>query len=122
MGINADSVESELQRNDPSYWSTQEIANGINDFIVCVEMLGFAIAHIYVFTPSDYIRAERMSIHIAHKDEESYLNTSSHGDTDLFDEDPEMHVTGKRVQGAFQNSHKHILQQLIQGVNFFDFM
>mmetsp|Transcript_36863 Transcript_36863/g.85146 ORF Transcript_36863/g.85146 Transcript_36863/m.85146 type:complete len:454 (+) Transcript_36863:204-1565(+) len=128
--INAGEVESdtdidqeaEYDAYDTSYWTTSEIANGINDFIVCVEMLGFAIAHIYVFTPNDYVRAERMSVHIGHKDEESYLTTTSHGDSDLFDEDPEMHVTGKRVTGGFQSQRQHILRQLIQGVNFFDLM
>ena len=33
-----------------------------------------------------------------------------------------MHVTGKRVSGGFQSQRRHILQQLIQGVNFFDLM
>ena len=115
-------IQAEYDAYDTSYWTTSEIANGINDFIVCVEMLGFAIAHIYVFTPNDYVRAERMSVHIGHKDEESYLTTTSHGDSDLFDEDPEMHVTGKRVTGGFQSQRQHILRQLIQGVNFFDLM
>uniref|UniRef100_A0A7S2F4T4 Transmembrane protein 184C n=1 Tax=Octactis speculum TaxID=3111310 RepID=A0A7S2F4T4_9STRA len=102
------------------HWSTTEIANGINDFIVCVEMLGFAIAHIYVFPPSDYIRAERMSVHVSVRDETSFNAVNLHDPygklNDL--EDPETHVTEQRVHGGFQN-HR-MLEQLIQGVNFFD--
>ena len=36
-------------------WTTTEIASGLQDFIICLEMLCFAIAHLYVFNLEDFV-------------------------------------------------------------------
>lgn len=39
----------------PDCWSASKIASALNDFITCVEMLMFAIAHHYVFSIQDFL-------------------------------------------------------------------
>ena len=38
-------------------WDADEVANGIQDYLICVEMLGFAIAHGITFTEQEYLPA-----------------------------------------------------------------
>ena len=45
--ITNESLDEGYEKMPSNYWSTSEIANGLNDFMICVEMLGFAIAHVY---------------------------------------------------------------------------
>ncbi|RMX62145.1 hypothetical protein KXD40_008511 [Peronospora effusa] len=39
----------------PDCWDAQKIASALNDFVICVEMLGFAIAHHYAFAIEDFL-------------------------------------------------------------------
>jgi hypothetical protein len=43
---------------DNGGWTTEEIADGLQDYIICIEMLIFSIVHTFVFSHKDpYIRA-----------------------------------------------------------------
>ncbi|RLN02609.1 hypothetical protein BBJ28_00023828, partial [Nothophytophthora sp. Chile5] len=39
----------------PDCWDAQKIASALNDFVICVEMLGFAVAHHYAFAIEDFL-------------------------------------------------------------------
>jgi hypothetical protein len=41
--------------DDIGSWSGQEVANGLIDYCICIEMVGFAIAHAYTFTYQEYL-------------------------------------------------------------------
>ena len=41
--------------NDVGSWTGDEVANGIIDYLVCVEMVFFAIAHMFTFTYKEYL-------------------------------------------------------------------
>ena len=36
-------------------WTSEEVANGLTNYAICVEMIGFAIAHSYTFTYKEYL-------------------------------------------------------------------
>jgi hypothetical protein len=38
-------------------WTGEQVANGLIDYCVCIEMVGFAIAHAYTFTYTEYLPA-----------------------------------------------------------------
>lgn len=40
---------------DETSWSDSEIANGIQDYLICIEMFFAAVAHHYTFTHTDYV-------------------------------------------------------------------
>jgi len=40
---------------DLGSWTSEEVANGLIDYCVVIEMVGFAIAHSYTFTYEDYL-------------------------------------------------------------------
>jgi hypothetical protein len=40
---------------DIGSWTGEEVANGLIDYCVCIEMVGFAIAHAYTFTYTEYL-------------------------------------------------------------------
>lgn len=40
---------------DAGSWTGEEVANGLIDYCVCIEMVGFAIAHSYTFTYTEYL-------------------------------------------------------------------
>lgn len=40
---------------DAGNWTGEEVANGLIDYCVCIEMVGFAIAHSYTFTYTEYL-------------------------------------------------------------------
>lgn len=44
-------------------WSTEQISEGLVDFIICVEMLIFAVAHHYVFPVEDFASEEGPTEH-----------------------------------------------------------
>ena len=37
-------------------WSSDDVADGLQDYLICVEMLAFAIAHMYTFTYVEYMQ------------------------------------------------------------------
>eukprot|EP01134_Creolimax_fragrantissima_P003201 CFRG3201T1 len=37
------------------YYSTEYLSYGLQDFLICIEMLGIAIAHLFVFSPAEYL-------------------------------------------------------------------
>ena len=41
--------------DDVGDWTGEEVANGLIDYCVCIEMVGFAIAHSYTFTYTEYL-------------------------------------------------------------------
>ena len=41
--------------DDIGSWSGEEVANGLIDYCICIEMVGFAIAHAYTFTYKEYL-------------------------------------------------------------------
>lgn len=43
--------------DDVGTWTGEEVANGLIDYCVCIEMVGFAIAHSYTFTYTEYLPA-----------------------------------------------------------------
>lgn len=103
-------------------WTTAQIANGLNDFIVCVEMLVFALIHNHVFPPADYTKAERMGTRMGMRDipqGQPYQMSQYSQYYDAEDEDPELHITQQRVQGKVPQQ-KQMIQHFVQGVNFFD--
>ena len=44
--------------DDIGSWSGEDVANGLIDYLVCVEMAFFAIAHMFTFTYRDYLPEE----------------------------------------------------------------
>ena len=40
-------------------WTNTELANGVDNFVICFEMLIFSIAHIFVFPPDDCASSRR---------------------------------------------------------------
>lgn len=40
---------------DIGSWTGEEVANGLIDYCVCIEMVGFAIAHSFTFTYKEYL-------------------------------------------------------------------
>jgi hypothetical protein len=42
---------------DIGAWTGEQVANGLIDYCVCIEMVGFAIAHAYTFTYTEYLPA-----------------------------------------------------------------
>uniref|UniRef100_A0A7S4HS15 Transmembrane protein 184C n=1 Tax=Odontella aurita TaxID=265563 RepID=A0A7S4HS15_9STRA len=64
-------------------WDAHNVANGLQDMLVCIEMLVFAIAHKFTFTHKDYLPAELSQ-------EESICSdqmTNGVGDADQLDDD-----------------------------------
>ncbi|TMW55176.1 hypothetical protein Poli38472_013938 [Pythium oligandrum] len=45
----------------PNCWDAPKIASALNDFIICVEMLMFAIAHHYAFAIEDFLNSAAAS-------------------------------------------------------------
>jgi len=40
---------------DIGSWTGEEVANGLIDYCICIEMVGFAIAHAFTFTYKEYL-------------------------------------------------------------------
>lgn len=40
---------------DIGSWSGEEVANGLIDYCICIEMVGFAVAHAFTFTYKEYL-------------------------------------------------------------------
>ena len=36
------------------FWSAENISNSLQDFLICIEMFGFSVAHHYAFNPNDF--------------------------------------------------------------------
>ncbi|GAB9467713.1 hypothetical protein Gpo141_00005049 [Globisporangium polare] len=45
----------------PNCWDAMKIASALNDFVICVEMLVFAIAHHYAFAIEDFLQGSNSS-------------------------------------------------------------
>ncbi|KAL3935968.1 MAG: hypothetical protein SGARI_002754 [Bacillariaceae sp.] len=41
--------------DDIGSWTGEEVANGLIDYCICIEMVGFAIAHAFTFTYKEYL-------------------------------------------------------------------
>lgn len=40
---------------DIGSWTGEEVANGLIDYCICIEMIGFAVAHSFTFTYKEYL-------------------------------------------------------------------
>lgn len=40
---------------DIGSWTGEEVANGLIDYCICIEMVGFAVAHSFTFTYKEYL-------------------------------------------------------------------
>lgn len=115
-----------------SQWTAAEVSNAVNNFIICLEMFCFAIAHVYVFPPSDYIRAERMSIRIARQlaaNRSGELSTegpreiggvewADFAESTALSSTQSIKLGDTFKQGGGMN--RKMVQQFIEGLNFFD--
>jgi hypothetical protein len=43
--------------DDIGSWTGEQVANGLIDYCICIEMVGFSIAHAYTFTYEEYLPA-----------------------------------------------------------------
>jgi hypothetical protein len=41
--------------DDIGSWTGEEVANGLIDYCICIEMIGFAVAHSFTFTYKEYL-------------------------------------------------------------------
>mmetsp|Transcript_14364 Transcript_14364/g.36090 ORF Transcript_14364/g.36090 Transcript_14364/m.36090 type:complete len:513 (+) Transcript_14364:182-1720(+) len=48
--------------DDVGTWTGDEVANGLIDYCICVEMVGFAIAHSFTFTYKEYLPSRVESV------------------------------------------------------------
>ena len=70
----------ELRSDDallPCSWTTNEIAESLQDLVICIEMLGCAVAHHYVFPiPSaiEYDQVRRGELESRYQNNEPLLN------------------------------------------------
>jgi hypothetical protein len=63
-------------------WSSNEVANGLIDYCVCIEMVGFAMAHSYTFSFTDYLPSNfpmeyRQRVHSNHGHDNSNDNSNN---------------------------------------------
>lgn len=54
-------ISAEWNIGCPNCWDAMKIASALNDFVICVEMLVFAIAHHYAFAIEDFLHAPNAS-------------------------------------------------------------
>lgn len=59
----ANVITSDWAIGCPACWSAAKIASALNDFITCIEMLLFAIAHHYAFSIDDFLHLAPGSDH-----------------------------------------------------------
>jgi hypothetical protein len=55
QGVGIYFMKSQGLIDDIGTWSGEDVANGLIDYLVCVEMAFFAIAHMFTFTYRDYL-------------------------------------------------------------------
>lgn len=55
QGVGIYFLESQGLIDDIGTWSGEDVANGLIDYLVCVEMAFFAVAHMFTFTYRDYL-------------------------------------------------------------------
>jgi hypothetical protein len=53
-------------------WDAAMVADGLPSFLICIEMLGFAVLHLYAFPHTDYL-------HYLQRHEQSYNNNDGGG-------------------------------------------
>jgi len=66
---------------DLGNWTGEEVANGLIDYCVCIEMVGFAIAHSYTFTYTEYLPSTIQQA-IEEYEETHQQNDDEQGDDD----------------------------------------
>ena len=66
-------------------WSSEEVANGLIDYCIVVEMVGFAIAHSFTFTYKEYLPG-RLPEASNHQDEENTNGNDSSSNNNLQEE------------------------------------
>uniref|UniRef100_A0A7S2UHS0 Transmembrane protein 184C n=1 Tax=Attheya septentrionalis TaxID=420275 RepID=A0A7S2UHS0_9STRA len=94
---------------DVGNWHADEVAHGLQDYLVCVEMFFFAIAHMYTYTYEEYLPSATMKRSESHR----YLSQEGGGggggwagNSFLF---------GSQQQQQPQSSHDRLDQRLIRG-------
>jgi hypothetical protein len=58
QGVGIYFLKSQGLIDDIGTWSGEDVANGLIDYLVCVEMAFFAVAHMFTFTYRDYLPEE----------------------------------------------------------------
>lgn len=58
QGVGIYFLKSQGVIDDIGNWSGEDVANGLIDYLVCVEMTFFSIAHMFTFTYRDYLPEE----------------------------------------------------------------
>lgn len=67
---------------DIGSWTGQEVANGLIDYCVCVEMVGFAIAHSFTFTYKEYLPSTIEEAMAGYDEEIQRLQNSTNSNID----------------------------------------
>mmetsp|Transcript_13522 Transcript_13522/g.20591 ORF Transcript_13522/g.20591 Transcript_13522/m.20591 type:complete len:479 (-) Transcript_13522:192-1628(-) len=57
-------------------WDANDVATGLQDYLVCIEMLGFAIAHSFTFTYKEYVTTYNRLDLEHHEGDESAMGTA----------------------------------------------
>jgi hypothetical protein len=59
QGVALAVVKSRGMMPDIGQWDMDDVANGVQDYLICVEMFCFAIAHSFTFTYKEYLPSRR---------------------------------------------------------------
>lgn len=59
QGVALAVVKSHGMMPDIGQWDMDDVANGVQDYLICVEMFCFAIAHSFTFTYKEYLPSRR---------------------------------------------------------------
>ena len=50
QGVGIGVLKSYHVIDDKGSWAAEDVADGLQDYLICIEMLGFAIAHMYTYS------------------------------------------------------------------------
>lgn len=48
-------------------WTSEDVAKGLQDYLICIEMFLAAIVHVFVFPHTDYLSVKRLRRHVSVK-------------------------------------------------------
>jgi hypothetical protein len=60
-------------------WSTDEVATGLQDLLICIEMCGAAIAHHYTFSVEDFLQERHMAGALGPRGDEGHAKVGGTG-------------------------------------------
>mmetsp|Transcript_7135 Transcript_7135/g.17401 ORF Transcript_7135/g.17401 Transcript_7135/m.17401 type:complete len:498 (+) Transcript_7135:246-1739(+) len=102
--------------DDVGSWTGDEVANGLIDYCICVEMVGFAIAHSFTYTYKEYLPSTVENAIVGYEQvQQQQLSRNNAYDTDNNDgDDPE------RSLGNNQEPSYHPPEMLTRPMRFQD--